>query len=237
MKANLLFLFFSSSNLAFICSESQFNQLESSPIPESTLCCMIMKILALLASAAAVSLAAPTVDTHEIDARAVDTVLYPAGTYRYWIQSGKIIWDPQDQLLIVKNGKAADETTTIVTFEFDESTRGKTCELLFELWDRDVSTGTKTLDVFTYSDPPTGPRAFSAVDAANWASTKSRGNHVGRIRVPKPGNATWEQSYQGWPKIPCPAGQLIGVEYVGVGDRVQVRWDIGVTGPRFKVLG
>ncbi|KAF5263134.1 hypothetical protein FOXYS1_6127 [Fusarium oxysporum] len=180
-----------------------------------------MKILALLASAAAVSLAAPTVDTHEIDARAVDTVLYPAGTYRYWIQSGKIIWDPQDQLLIVKNGKAADETTTIVTFEFDESTRGKTCELLFELWDRDVSTGIKTLDVFTYSDPPTGPRAFSAADAANWASTKSRGNH----------------SYQGWPKIPCPAGQLIGVEYVGVGDRVQVRWDIGVTGPRFKVVG
>ncbi|KAI3573678.1 hypothetical protein IWW34DRAFT_754217 [Fusarium oxysporum f. sp. albedinis] len=198
---------------------------------------MTMKFFALLASAAALSFAAPTVDTHEIDARAVDTVLYPAGTYRYWIQSGKIIWDPQDQLLIVKNGNAADETTTIVTFEFDESTRGKTCELLFELWDRDVSSGTKTLDIFTYSDPPTGPRAFSAADAAKWASTKSRDNHVGRIRVPKPGNATWEQSYQGWPKIPCPAGQLVGVEYVGVGDRVQVRWDIGVTGPRFKVMG
>ncbi|KAK2923444.1 Ubiquitin 3 binding protein But2, C-terminal [Fusarium oxysporum f. sp. vasinfectum] len=136
-----------------------------------------------------------------------------------------------------KNGKSADETTTIVTFEFDESTRGKTCELLFELWDRDVSNGTRTLDVFTYSDPSMGPRAFSAAVAAKWASTKSRDNHVGRIRVPKPGNATWEQSYQGWPKIPCPAGQLVGVEYVGVSDRIQVRWDIGVTGPRFRVMG
>ncbi|KAH7147266.1 hypothetical protein DER46DRAFT_670826 [Fusarium sp. MPI-SDFR-AT-0072] len=190
---------------------------------------MTMKFFALLASAAAVSFAAPTVDTNEIDARAVDTILYPAGTYRYRVQSGKIIWDPQDQLLIVKNGKAADDTTTIVTFEFDERTRGKACELLFELWDRDVSTGIKTLDVFTYSDPPTGPRAFSAADAAKWASTKSRDNHVGRIRVPKPSNATWEQSYQGWPKIPCPAGQLVGVEYVGVGDRVQTSLSLSTT--------
>ncbi|KAM5386454.1 hypothetical protein ACJZ2D_000417 [Fusarium nematophilum] len=191
-----------------------------------------MKLLALLTSTAAVSFAAPSAN-----ARALDNILYPAGTYRYWVNTGRIVQDPQDQLLIVKNGKAADETTTIVTFEFDQSTRGKTCELIFELWDRDVSTGTKTLDVFTYSDPPQAAKAFSAADAARWASIKSRDNHVGRIKVPKPGNATWEMSFQGWPKIPCPAGQLIGVEYVGVGDNVKVRWDIGVTGPRFRVLG
>ncbi|KAH6974699.1 hypothetical protein EDB80DRAFT_595353, partial [Ilyonectria destructans] len=104
------------------------------------------------------------------------------------------------------------------------------------LWDRDVSTGSKKLDVFTYSDPPNGVQAFSAADAARWAEIKSRDNHVGRIIAPKPGNATWETSFQGWPNIPCPAGQLIGVEYVGVGDNVKVRWDIGVTGPRFQVL-
>ncbi|PNP58186.1 hypothetical protein FNYG_15176 [Fusarium nygamai] len=112
-------------------------------------------------------------------------------------ERGKIIWDPQDHLLIVKNGKAANETTTVVTFEFDKSTGGKIYELLSELWDQYVSTGTKTLDIFTYTDPPTVSRAFSPADAAKWAFTKSRDNHVGRIRVSKPGNATWKRSYQG----------------------------------------
>ncbi|PKS05492.1 hypothetical protein jhhlp_008870 [Lomentospora prolificans] len=188
-----------------------------------------MKYLALLASAATAALAAPAV--HE--ARQANTIIYPAGTYRHWVQSGEVVQDPQDQLLIVKNGNQAEETTTFVTFEFDQSTAGKTCELLFELWDRDVSTGTQELDVFTYSDPP-NPRSFAPADVAT-LTAKSRDVHVGRIQVPKPGNATWIQSYQGWPRIPCPAGQLIGVEYVGAGDNVEVRWDIGVTGPRFSV--
>lgn len=192
-----------------------------------------MRFLPLLVSGAAVSSAVPTANARD----ATSTTLYPAGTYRYWVETGNIVQDPQDQLLIVKNDKAADETTTIVTFDFDESTEGKTCELLFELWDRDVSTGTKKLDVFTYSDPPSIAREFSAADVAEWASIRSRDNHVGRIVAPKPGNATWEMSYHGWPRISCPAGQLIGVEYVGVGDNVEVRWDIGVTGPRFNVIG
>ncbi|KAM0418904.1 hypothetical protein ACHAPT_012169 [Fusarium lateritium] len=190
-----------------------------------------MKLLTLLLSTAAVSMAAPALDT-----RADDTILWPAGTYRRWIQSGEIVQDPQDQLLIVKNGNPADETSTIVTFDFDQSTKGKTCELIFDLWDRDVSTGTRTLDVFTYSDPPKGLRALSAADVADWAELESRDHHVGRILAPKPGSATWQMAFEGWPKIPCPAGQLIGIEYVGVGDRVEVRWDIGVTGPRFRVL-
>ncbi|KAJ4169648.1 hypothetical protein NW754_005800 [Fusarium falciforme] len=190
-----------------------------------------MKLLAFLLSTVAVTLAAPALETRQFE-----DIIFPAGTYRRWVQSGKIVQDPQDQLLIVKNGKAADETTTIVTFDFDQSTEGKTCELIFELWDRDVSTGTQTLDVFTWSDPPSGLRTFSVADIAEWAEAKSRDNHVGRILAPKPGNATWIMAYQGWPKIPCPTGQLIGIEYVGVGDRVEVRWDIGVTGPRFRVL-
>lgn len=187
-----------------------------------------MKLLAFLACTAALVLAAPAVNERQI----INDIIYPAGTYRRWIQTGTIVQDPQDQLLIVKNGNAADETSTIVTFDFDASTQGKTCELIFELWDRDVSTGTQTLDVFTYSDPPANLQQVSG-----FASILSRDNHVGRVVVPKPGNATWVQAYQGWPTIPCPTGQHIGVEYVGVGDRVEVRWDIGVTGPRFKVLG
>lgn len=191
-----------------------------------------MKFLAFLASTAIVSLAAPANNARQIH----DNIRYPAGTYRRWIQTGEVIQDPQDQLLVVKNGNPADETSTIVTFDFDPSTEGKTCELIFELWDRDHSTGTQLLDVFTYLDPPQLARVLSAEDVATMASVKSRYEHVGRIRVPKPGNATWEMAYHGWPTIPCPAGELIGVEYVGAGDLVEVRWDIGVTGPRFRIL-
>lgn len=191
-----------------------------------------MKLLTLLAYGAGIAQSASVADT-----RAADIILYPAGTYRYWVQSGKIIQDPQDQLLIVKNGKSADETTTIVTFDFPQSSAGKTCELLFELWGRDVSTGSKTLDVFTYSNPPMPVQAFSTADVVELVSTKSRDNHVGRILAPKPGNATWVMAFSGWPRIPCPAGQLIGIEYVGVNDAVAVRWDIGVTGPRFRIPG
>ncbi|CAH0020666.1 unnamed protein product [Clonostachys rhizophaga] len=189
-----------------------------------------MRFLSILPYATIV-LALPAPET-----QAVNGLIYPYATYRYWVQTGKTIIDPQDQLLIVKNGNPADETTTIVTFQFDQSTQGKTCELMFELWDRDVSTGTQTLDVFTYSNPPRPVVQLTTTDIAQLVSAKSRDNHAGRIIAPKPGNATWIQSYQGWPKIPCPAGQYIGVEYVGAGDFVEVRWDIGVTGPRFRVL-
>ncbi|KAJ3469597.1 hypothetical protein MRS44_003662 [Fusarium solani] len=140
-----------------------------------------MKLLAFLLSTAAVTLAAPA-----LEARQFEDIIFPAGTYRRWVQSGKIVQDPQDQLLIVKNGKAADETTTIVTFNFDQSTEGKTCELIFELWDRDVSTGTQTLDVFTWSDPQAvfehsplpillngqKPRAETTMSAVSWSRSQ-----------------------------------------------------------------
>lgn len=186
-----------------------------------------MKLLTLLISATAASLAAaaPSIAARQ----KIGNILYPYRTFRHWVQDGKIVNDPQDQLLIVKNGVAADETTTIVTFNFPEDSAGKTCELIFELWgDRDHSTGTQTLDVFTYTDPP---QSFSALAA----EIKGRDEHVGRIVAPLQANATWIQSYDGWPTIECPAGQLIGVQYVGAGDAVEVRWDIGVTGPRFRI--
>jgi hypothetical protein len=182
-----------------------------------------MKFIALI-SAAALALAVPT--------KRADSIMYPAATYRRWIQTGQMVLDPQDQLLVVKNGNPADETSTLVTFDFPAESAGKTCELIFELWDRDISTGTQTLDVFTYTDPPA-----TAVELVTVAAFKGRDHHAGRIQVPKPGNATWVMSYDGWPTIPCPAGEVLGIEYVGAGDAVEVRWDIGVTGPRFRVIG
>lgn len=191
-----------------------------------------MKLFALLASTAAVS-AAAVASPHQY--HETHTTLYPWGTYRYWVATGEIKEDPQDQLLVVKNGIAADETTTIVAFNVPESAEGKQCELHFELWDRDVSTGSMMLDVFTYDDPPEDTSELARLLGGD-EMARGRDQHAGRMRVPKPGVAEWIQSYNGWPVVPCPAGQRIGIEYVGVGDAVQVRWDIGVTGPTLRVL-
>ena len=64
---------------------------------------------------------------------------------------------------------------------------------------------------------------------------KGRDVHVGRVVTPLQANATWTQSYHGYPTIDCSAGQRRGFQYVGAGDAVEVRWDIGVTGPRFRI--
>jgi hypothetical protein len=187
-----------------------------------------MKLLNVLVPVTAASLAAaaPAVLARQLQ---VGDILYPSGTYRSWVQTGNIIQDPQDQLLVVKNGVPAEETTAIVTFDFPTDSQGKKCELIFELWgDRDHSTGTQELDVFTYTDPPTVLSDLAA-------QLKGRDIHVGRIVAPLQANATWIQSYHGYPTIDCPAGQHLGFQYVGAGDAVEVRWDIGVTGPRFRI--
>ncbi|KAF7590362.1 hypothetical protein BBP40_002965 [Aspergillus hancockii] len=170
------------------------------------------------------------------------TLLYPYATYRYWVQSGQWKEDPQDQLLVLKNGNAADETTTIVTFDIPASATGRTCTLLFDLWDRDVSTGSQQADVFTATKPRGASISSTDVGATHSLSketaeviVQSRDRHVGRIRVTAPGTAEWVMSYEGYPTFECPAGQMVGFEYVGVNDAVAIRWDIGVTGPRVQV--
>ncbi|SPO07244.1 uncharacterized protein DNG_09938 [Cephalotrichum gorgonifer] len=188
-----------------------------------------MKFLGFLASATAVTAAAVSAP---ISARQTGGLLYPWGTYRHWVQTGAIVEDPQDQPLVVKNGNQADETTTIVAFNVPEDAAGKQCQLLFELWsDRDTSTGSQRLDVFTYNNPPADASGIQAL-----LKTKERNEHAGRIIASFDEEAVWEQSYDGWPIIPCPAGERIGIEYVGVGDAVVVQWDIGVTGPRLQIL-
>lgn len=93
----------------------------------------------------------------------------------------------------------------------------------FNLLDRDTSTGSQSVEVFSLiNPPPEGPG--------------SRGEDLGRIRVPAPGVAEWVMAYGGMPEFPCPAGELIGFEFVGVGDQVTIQWDIGVSGPTVQVL-
>ncbi|PGH28243.1 hypothetical protein AJ80_00134 [Polytolypa hystricis UAMH7299] len=199
-----------------------------------------MKLAAILASAAAVALAAPnSLPERNIKDRQLD-LMYPHRTFRYWINTQELKEDPQDQLLVVKNGNPDDESSCIVTFDFPPEVEGKTCRLVFDLWkDRDHSTGTQTADVFTVIDPPLDDSVSVQTlkqNVAEWRPAHSRDQHQGRVKLPVPGPAEWIESYHGYPEFPCPAGQLLGLEYVGAGDRVEVRWDIGVTGPRVQVL-
>ncbi|KAE8358322.1 hypothetical protein BDV27DRAFT_137912 [Aspergillus caelatus] len=174
-----------------------------------------------------------------------DSLVWPYETYRYWVQTGNWKLDPQDQLLVVKNGNAADETTTIVTFNIPTTADGHKCKLLFDLWDRDVSSGSKQADVFTATRPTGASASDSNTQSVSLQSVskevadvivQSREEHVGRISVSAPGTADWVLAYQGYPEFDCPAGQMVGFEFVGVNDEVAIRWDIGVTGPRVQVL-
>ncbi|KAL4883494.1 hypothetical protein BJY04DRAFT_216316 [Aspergillus karnatakaensis] len=152
------------------------------------------------------------------------TILYPYRTYRYWINSGSVKEDPQDQLLVVKDRSPSNESSTLTTFWIPPEYAGRTCKLVIDLWDRDHSTGTQTVDVFTSVAPG------------------RRDNNIGRVYLPKPGRGEWVSRF-GWSEeFECPVGGegegegLIGFEFVGAGDEVEVRWDIGVTGPLIHVL-
>ncbi|EEP82197.1 predicted protein [Uncinocarpus reesii 1704] len=194
-----------------------------------------MKFISLLLAVSSAALAAPApapAPDAGLTARQSDLV-YPSGTFRYFINSGRVIEDPQDQLLVVKDGNRDHESSTIVTFNLGEEHRGRTCKLVFDLWDRDVSTGSHQMDVFSVLNPP-GQFTVASIPTVRPAS--SRDKHKGRIEVQKPGSANWLMAYDGYPQFPCPVGEVMGIEFVGVGDRVEIRWDIGVTGPRIRPL-
>lgn len=163
--------------------------------------------------------------------------IYPSATYRRLVSTGELEPDPQGELLVVKDGKAAHEATTIVTFDFDSvssSLQGKTCKLLFGLGNGDVSTGSQTVDLFAYVDPPSSSE--ESASKREEPAMKWRDAQLGRIHVTAPGTADWIMSYYGLPEFECPTKGQQGMEIVGVNDAVTMRWDIGVTGPMVQVL-
>ena len=190
-----------------------------------------MKVFAIL-SAATVALAVPAAfpDKSSVT-RQIEDLIYPAQTYRYWVKTGKTELDPPAGL-VQKNGNPNQEITTLVNFDFPADLEGRTCRLRFDLWDRDTSTGSQRADVFT----SLAPESFTLFSGEVWSAAERRDQHVGRIFVEKPSAAVWEQAYHGFPDFPCPAGRLLGGEFVGVGDDDKIVWDIGVTGPRIEVL-
>ncbi|EEQ33741.1 hypothetical protein McanMca71_003910 [Microsporum canis] len=186
-----------------------------------------MKITALIVSAAAVVLAAPAAKSSnpEIEARN-NQFISPKDTFLHYINTGVTNQDVYGKPLVVKNGKAAEETSAVVTFQFGSSYNHRRCRLRFDTSPGDVSKGSQQLDVFSVINPPTWPiqRPFS------------RDQHRGRIYVTVPGSAQWVQGYNGYPEFDCPVNQLIGYEFVGVYDYDIVDWRAGSTGPRIEVL-
>lgn len=197
-----------------------------------------MKLTSIVATALASTgaLAAPTAAPTAAPAKQNPDLIYPSGTYRYWVQSGEIIPDPQNQLLVVKAGDPDHSTTAIVTFDFNPDNKDRTCRLVFDLWDRDVTTGTQDADIFTVINPPESFSTKSKIAANRPAGRPGRDEHKGRIHAPKPGRAEWTMKYGGYPEFPCPSEETMAIEYVGVGDEVTLGWDIGVTGPRIEIL-
>lgn len=194
----------------------------------------MLKFATILAASASLAAAAPAQHASGKAARQEVTEHFPSESYLRYINSGETISDPHDRPLVVKNGNFEDETSTIATFQFGDDVAGKTCQLVFELDDDDTSEGTKTMDVFNWTNPEDLENLVSG-KAVKKVQTKSRDEHAGRILVSAPGTATWIMNYGEWPSIPCPAGELIGIEFVGVGDEVEVAWVPGVTGPRFLI--
>ena len=195
-----------------------------------------MKFSAALAFGIAVTgaLAAPT-STEETPDHPVpppSDLIWPSNTYRFWVHDGHAIQDPQDQLLVVRNGNVRDETTTIVTFDPKPEFAGRTCRLRIDLWNRDVSTGSQQADVFSWIGPLPNTLNVAKVDEIR---PFSRGVQKGRITLPKPGQSQWIQQYDGYPEFPCPQ-ELMAIEFVSAGQELALRWDIGATGPRIELV-
>ncbi|KLJ12093.1 hypothetical protein EMPG_12791, partial [Blastomyces silverae] len=92
-----------------------------------------MKLATLLIAAATAVLAAPASSpAGDIAGRQTNGKIYPHRTFRYWVLSGELKEDPQDQLLVVKDGIAEHETTTIVTFDISPDLQGRRCRLQFD---------------------------------------------------------------------------------------------------------
>ncbi|KAI1960187.1 hypothetical protein LOZ56_006818, partial [Ophidiomyces ophidiicola] len=148
----------------------------------------------------------------------------PVNTYRLFINSRNLVKNPPGPFFVVKDNKPQEQSSAVVTFNLDQSYKGRTCKFLFEICANCI-TGSRQLDIFTVLNPP-GLRPHPG---------PSRDQHKGRLEVLLNGKTNWIQKYNGFPKFPCPTG-LFGFEVVGAGELVKAGWTIGKTGPKIEVL-
>jgi len=135
------------------------------------------------------------------------------GAIEYAVSHGKISR--------VQSGN--DDISTLITFTFPESTRGRKCEFNFELDSPPyTATGSPFIDAFFSSQ-------YATASSPGWGPPSNyRDNQLGRLRVVKGGQATVEW---GTFVFDCPAGQTKGFEVTPTGDSILVEWNEPADGP------
>lgn len=175
-------------------------------------------VLSAIAVASAAPIYPPESGGNTINPTSLSLYSTWTGAVQRYVPSGAIV---------KPNGRSTD-TTTLVTFSFPEETKGKTCELGFYLDASATLGGSKQFDVFTSLAPATA-------STQSWPSGNLRDQHIGRMTATKPGYATWVDGIGASAKtFPCPFGQTLGGELVGVNDVDEITWNAASSGPYIR---
>jgi hypothetical protein len=176
--------------------------------------------------------------------QSVPTKYYYAATHATWhSETGQVEYDqtvPAGRLY--RSLTSPDELTTLVGFQFDPVSDGKTCQFMFELDGMDgiydtynAVTGAGTVfDVFTSLKP-----IMSSVEKG---SSNFRGQYIGRMRSVAGGQAVPFYAEETMEKFqfPCPLNMGITkqqqhYEIVPVGENSDMTWGKN-DGPWIKIL-
>jgi hypothetical protein len=143
--------------------------------------------------------------------------IFPSVVSHYEVWTGAIKFNTGTGK-VFKNGQTTD-ISTLLTFTYPLASVGKTCAINLSLGPASVQTGATEIDVFSSLAPAPGPRS-------SWGPGNQRNNHLGRIRVNKPGVGVY---LAGFPvtgnSFPCPAaGTKVGFELVATDDKSNTVW-------------
>jgi hypothetical protein len=179
-------------------------------------------------------LAATSVQAAPLEPRD-DAYFAPSAIWRYTVNDGAIA--PATFGEISKaTGNDGRDVTTLVTFTYPDSAKGKQCQLAFFLDETASLYGSRKIDVFSTLRP--------AVRATTgWGPGNQRNVHLGRLSAVRPGDATWDATYSArlTRKTPCGAANTTeSFELVGVYDNDYVSWNptvagLNVAGPRIII--
>jgi len=181
-----------------------------------------MKFTAAIAAAilgAATTLAVPL-------QQSTSNTLVPTVISKYNVWTGAIFFNT-GLGRIYKDGRNPEETT-LVTFKFPDTLKGKQCKFVFTLDANQHFSGSAKFDIYTSLAPATA-------SSSTWPSGNLRDQYLGRFQA-LVGDATPIDHANN--PFPCPAGQTLGAELVGVFDNDEIFWDVNAPGigPKIVVL-
>lgn len=153
-------------------------------------------------------------------------ILYPNTTSLYDVSTG--LTEAGVKQGCIKNIEG-DKTviTTLVAFEVPCDWAQRKCKFLFET---EASNTPKRVDVFTSLQPTTG-------SGSKPSGSNNRDDFVGRFVVNDHDIAYWELVSAKGPEFPCPSGEIVGYELVGVYNMGELTWCVETgSGPMIELL-